>query len=190
MHLDPYPLAQRAMRKVVPDAEWVYTPKGEPWCYPDAVAASWGQDTLLVVEGDIVVTPIVVETMESCTAPWCVFEYPLGRTRKLFEYGYGCVKWSLDFQQWFSYDNVLSHGRARGKHRCLLCQAVDEGANVCRDCQTSMCHAHQDVAFWHEMIMRFGPGVRPHVHGAVEHLHVANTKEYVGHVPGAMIWNQ
>lgn len=187
-HLDEYLAAQRAMRKFIPDAEWVLTPRGEPWCYPDHVAASWGQDDLLIVEGDIVVTPIVAETMRDCPAPWCVFEYPLGRTRKLFEFGYGCTKWSLDFQKFFSYERVLAHGRRRGKSRCLLCAAVDKTASMCRDCQTSMCHIHQDVAFWHEMIMQFGPDVRPHVHGVVEHLHVANTRAYIGCLPGVMLW--
>lgn len=183
-YLDHYELAKRAMTKHCPDADWVLTPRGYPHIYPDVVNEAWGKDKLLVVEGDLVITPWILQSMEDCEAPWCVCTYALGSLRTEFQFGYGCIKWSLEFQKAFSYQKVMDHG----KSDCPLCQVQKGGADKCDDCQIRMCHRHQDTAFWHEMIRRGGLDVQPHIHGRIRHLHEVNTKAFVAAKQGLLYW--
>lgn len=184
--LDKYAGSQRMIKHVAPEANWVYTERGKPHLYPDHVNASWGQDDLLVVEGDILLTPLAKTTLEDCRGDWCVFQYPLGTTRTLFPFGYGCVRWSLEFQKRFSYERVMRHGTSG----CAICLEFKEGSSAgCRDCRRRMCHRHQDTAFWHEMMRDLGPAARPHVHGTVGHQHLG-TRALVAFGSGIMLWNR
>lgn len=184
-HLDHYEVSQRSVKAYAPDAEWVYTTRGEPWLYPDHVASVWGQDDLLVLEGDIIINGEVMATMSDCGRPWCVYNYPLSRTRRLMNFGYGCTKFSKELQQGFDYQRVLDHG----KSKCIMCDAAsDRRTGDCEDCKVSICHLHQDTAFWHEMIKTFGIGTSPHLHGTVGHLHLG-TRSYLGATEaGLHVW--
>lgn len=63
--------------------------------YFDLVERLWGEGrTFLIVEHDIVVTPVELASMARCSHGWCANPYPyLGSTYA----GLGCVKFSGDF---------------------------------------------------------------------------------------------
>lgn len=184
-YMNKYERSQRAMRKFAPDADWVYTTPGDETLYPETVAAYWNKgDSLLVIEGDIVPTPILMSTMASCSADWCTAWYELGINRARMPFGYGFTKFSAKLQSEMSYDAVLDHALSG----CLICAALDGGP--CEACGTSCCHRHQDTAFWHEMIIRnSNPNILPHDHGKVEHLHTGTRAlAWVG--GGVYLWEQ
>lgn len=171
-YLDDFPQAKKAIKRAAPDVNMILTPRGKPRFYPQHVADSWGKDDLLIIEGDIAPTPFDVDRMRDCKAPWCTNWYPLGTTRTPMHVGYGFTKFSLEFQQKFSYDRVMKHGQ----RPCPICRAVSEGTQDCFDCSAGhMCHLHQDTAMWHEIIlMSNNLDISPHVHGKVDHHHLGN----------------
>lgn len=183
--LDKYAGSQKLIKHTAPEANWVYTERGKPHLYPDHVAASWGKDDLLIVEGDIVISPLIKDTLADCRNDWCVGAYPLGVTRTIFPFGFGCVRFTLEFQKQFDYQRVMRHGTSG----CELCNLFAKGSSAtCKDCKRRMCHKHQDTAFWHEMMRDRGPRVHPHVHGTVGHQHMGN-RALAGFGLGIMYWN-
>lgn len=190
-YLDEFPHAVRALKNAAPDARWVYTPRGFPSVYPLDVAASWNKgDSLLVLEGDIAPAPKDIQMFAECDQDWCVAPYPLGTKRTLCYFGYGAVKFSARLQASFPYSKVLAHGR-RGSN-CLICRAIlrDGGDHRCRDCFDTMCHFHQDTAFWHEMIIASNNmDIKPHVHPPVQHDHLGE-RALVGQRGGVWFWER
>lgn len=185
-YMNDYPRSQRAVRKFWPEAEFIYTTPGEECLYPESVADHWDKgDSLLIIEGDIVPTPIDFARMQDCNATWCTCWYPLGTGKYPFRYGYGFVKFSAEFQANFSYDRILRHNNSG----CLICEAIKANSHgaKCEHCGNSCCHRHQDTAMWHEMIKLGGFGVAPHNHGYVQHLHTGARRLKVAEA-GVYIW--
>lgn len=184
-YMNEYKQSQRAVKRFAPDAKWFYTPHGQPTFYPETVADLWNKgDDLLIVEGDIVPTPLHMQRMAECKAAWCTAWYELGTKRTKMPVGYGFTKFSAALQAEFGDYPVLGHS----KSGCGICKAVDN--MDCSMCGWSCCHQHQDTAMWHELINRSGnPYILPHDHGKVDHLHLG-TRALVGIAPGVFLWEQ
>ena len=91
--------AEAAIRKYAPDAEFVETPG--LFGYNEALAERWGQDDLIVIEGDKEITAEVIPSFAACPEPWCVYEYftfPEPYRAKV-QVGLGCARFSLECQQ-------------------------------------------------------------------------------------------
>lgn len=170
-----FPEAQAAVREHAPDAEIWFTGKGLD-NYPRKTGSLWGQDDLLIVEQDIVLTADVIPSMAACPEPWCVYTYDLGVNKFPMKYGLGCTKFSLDLQKQVPFERVLTHT----ERPCDWC-----GPHPCPVCP---CHGHQDTHIRHELMKDFGVKVSPHVHGHLEHLHVFASETLISDALGRYLW--
>jgi hypothetical protein len=161
-HAGVEPVAAEALSRFAPEAELVETP-GRFGC-PRQFAARWGEFTgplgeqdLVAMEGDKVLTAHTLPQFEDCPAPWCVMTYdnfPAPYTRKVVT-GLGCARFRTSVQR-----SVLPAAFAQG----------DPPWNWCPYCQG------QPPGCWWGLDSRIAYalmscGIVPHEHGEIEHRH-------------------
>lgn len=115
-----------------------------------------GEDDLMIVEQDNVITAEVVPSFNMCDKPWCCYEYqgPPGMDTdgtgegRILRKSLGCTRFSADLQ-----DKITA-------------QTISD----------------KDYFVWHLLDMRIARlleihGYEPHVHGSVKHCHKYTTDE-------------
>ena len=147
--------ASTAILKYAPQTEFVETPG--LFGYNEAIASRWGQDDLVIIEGDKEITSDTIPSFETCDEPWCsygYYNYP-EPYQVYCSTGLGCAKFSLDLQ--------------RKIPTTAFCRA-DISGMVCPDCNGAGCWRYLDtrIAF---AIFASCISFSPHVHGEVIHHH-------------------
>lgn len=146
----PHPAAAAALAAHVPQAE-VVDVTGDNYAYWREISARWtGDADLVVIEQDIEVGEGTVAELAACDQDWCVFAYPIFRTRVRLRVGLGCTKVSAAAQ------------------RKVSAAAVAEGFGLCAQCRGKGCWWHLDGRI--ATMLKRG-GFFPHVHGDVVHHH-------------------
>lgn len=146
--------AAEAILQYSPETEFVETIG--LFGYNEAILKRWGNDDLVVIEGDKVITAGVMPSFAKCPEPWCCYSYynfP-DPWRREVSTGLGCTKYSLEFQRTFHPRDFLF-----GDH---------PDWPPCRDCGGLGCWKNLDVRISRLALTN---GVEYHKHGMVDHLH-------------------
>jgi hypothetical protein len=142
------PETKEALAKFAPDAELLdFT--GDDYAYWHAIKERWtGDEDLVIIEQDIVITESTIPSFEACDQEWCSFGYiavpHLGRVSACL----GCTRFAAKIQREHPLSGITGIPWAKEK--------------------TDIPWVSIDVTIG---TLLGNSGFRPHDHGDVEHLH-------------------